>query len=268
MGQGIEVVNAYLAAAASTAAQAMTAGAGQSFSVRAAAGQSPITLEGLWANATVISDIRVRSPRLHDDVQAIRGSSAATDPRPSLLEAFTQPLYSQDLLVVEDIPVSAPGAGAVQGAGLLIRYDDVPGISANLRSWSEVAPNIESYYSQEASPVSGATAGDWGPGVAINSTYDVLKANRLYAILGYTVQSRCTSIAVQGVDTGNLLAGGPGCIDPMITRQWFVYNSLETGKPMIPVINSANKSATLVNVAHPTASTTVVVNLLMALLSN
>ncbi len=243
MGQGIEVINAYLAAAASTAAQAMTPGSGQSFSVRAANGQSPITLEGLWANASVISDIRVRSPRLHDDVQAIRGSSAATDPRPSLLEAFTQ------------------------GAGLLVRYDDVPGINANLRSWAEVAPNIESYYSQEASPVSGSTAGDWGPGVAINSTYDVLKANRLYAILGYTVQSRCTSIAVQGVDTGNLLAGGPGCIDPMITRQWFVYNSLETGKPMIPVINSANKSATLVNVAHPTASTTVVVNLLMALLS-
>lgn len=267
MGMAAEVVNAYLVAAANTNPQAMTPGAGQSFAVRATNNNAAISLEGVWGNTSVISDIRVRSPKLHDDLQAIRGTVQITDPRPALLEYFGQPLYSQDFLIVEDIPFVAPVANAVQGAGLLVYYNDISGIQAQLRTWAEVAPNIVSWYSQRVLPVTGATAGDWGPGVAINSTYDVLKANTPYAIIGYEVQTACTSIAIQGIDTGNLLYGGPGCIDPITTRRWFAWQSEQNALPMIPVINSANKGATNVNACGTVAATAIPVTLIMAQLS-
>lgn len=267
MGAGLEIVNAYVAAAATTNPQAMTPGAGQSFTVRASSPTGTVNLEGVWGNTTVISDIRIRSPRLHDDVQAIRATVQANDPRPSILEYFTQTLYSQDFLTVEDVPFVAPGAAALQGAGLLVYYSDIPGVSANLRTWAEVAPNVVAWYSQRVLPVTGATAGDWGPGVAINSSYDVLKANTLYAILGYEIQTACTSIAIQGIDTGNLLCGGPGCVDPITTRRWFAWQSDEAGYPLIPVINSANKGATLVNACGLVASTAIPVTLYLAQLS-
>lgn len=267
MPLGLETVHAFVSAAAATGFQALAAGTTQSLSIRASNGQAPVYLEAFWANADAAGVVTLRSPRLHDNVQGILAEYATSNPSPLADEGFEQTLYSQDTLTVGINFTAAPTAGHLEGVGLQVAYTDIPGIAANLRTWAEVQPNILEYVGIQASPTTAATTGSWGAGVAINSTYDLLKANQLYAILGYEVSAPVTCIAIQGPDTGNLLYGGPGAVNGIDTRRWFVYQDEVNGFPSIPVINSANKQSTQVNVASSAASTQYTITLLAARLS-
>lgn len=264
MGYAIETVDATLAAAAVTTEQQFIAGNSQSLSVRAAGPGSRVIVDALWGQFTVAGFTSMRSPRMHDNTKGILTDVPAANPTPVLNEYFEQTVYSQDLLTIATTFPVAPGAGALQHVGFNVIYDDLPGVSAQMRTWADVESNIEEYMGIQATPTTAASPGSWGAGVALNSTFDTMKANELYAILGYTVSAACTSVAVQGPDIGNLLVGGPGSINLIDTRRWFVEQSLRTGKPYIPVINSANKASTLVNVAANVATTAFTVNLLMA----
>jgi hypothetical protein len=269
MGVGIETVLAYLSDAASTGAQAMTAGLNQSFSVRAAASPSTgVTLESIYTDFQDAGDIRIRSPRMHDDVNGIRLSANSRSIGPSAHEYFQQPLFSQDTLTVEAYFDVAPTATHISAALMTIFYDDLPGVAANMRTWGEVQPNIVDYLSVPCDPTSSATAGQWGAGVAINNVVDVFKANTLYALIGFEVQNVAFSAwAIQGVDTGNLIIGAGGGIGPVDSRRYFPWLSDSTGKAAIPVINSQNKATTNVMVADRTASTAYQMTLLFAQLS-
>jgi hypothetical protein len=266
MGYAIETVLGYLSNAASTGAQSLTAASGQSFNVRATNGQTTAHLEAVWGYFQDPGFLRIRSPRLHDDVIGIELQGVSTNPSPLADEYFEQTLYSQDSLTVEGYFTSAPTSTHYTGGALQVYYDDLPGVAGNFVSWAEVKARVQSYMGVYVSPTSSATVGQWGAGVALNSSQDVFKANGAYALIGYTTPTTFTSFSILGSDLGNLNVGGPGSTDPIVTRRFFPWMEETSGRPSIPVINSQNKASTLVYVAGPTASTAYPISLLFAYL--
>jgi len=276
MGYGIEtIVGANTTATTVTAGStvAYTAANSQSFNIRAYAPNSSASIEALWgysANTAGNSLTRIRSPRLHDDVVGIESQQLATNASPMLNEYFSQTVYSQDSLTIEDYVLSAPGSAANQTVGFNVYYKDIPGINANFMTYAQVSSLTQSYYGIYTNPSTAAfsaSSPSWGTGVAINSKQDVFKANSLYAILGYEVSTGCTAVSLLGVDLGNLYVGGPGSLDPKVTRFWFVEQEMANGMPSIPVINSQNKASTLVQVfGNQASATSVQVTLIAAYL--
>lgn len=239
---------------------AATPGSGDQFAVRSGGPTGRTYLENLWRNGVSAGFVRVRSPRMHDNLQGIRFTPAAGNNRALLPDELRQILYSQDVLTVE----LAGGAAETDTAALLLHYDDVPGLDARLATLDQLTPRIANVLTVEVATAAGATAGDWNAGTAINATFDLLKANTDYAILGYVTSAPVTGVAVRGPDTGNVRTGGPGTTEQVETRDWFVSLSRAISGPAIPVINSANKGATAVFAFDVAAGTAVTVDLIAA----
>lgn len=243
---------------------ALTPNTGDTFQVRSTPDTNPPFLEGIWAAEASAGLVRLRSPRMHDAVQGLRFTVPAGVTRNLLADEIDTQLYSQDILTFE----IGGGAAETDGAALLIRYPDLGGSDQRLATWDQLKPNIAELTTVEVAVPGPVTAGDWSPGTAINVTFDLLKGNQDYAILGYTVDTLCTAVAVRGSDTANLRYGGPGPLEPIETRDWFLSLSRNTGTPAIPVINQANRASTLLFVAKNTAAGTVNVDLVVARLSS
>jgi hypothetical protein len=266
MGLAIETVGAVLSNAATATAQAMTPAINQSFQVRATNGTTNAWLETAWADFQDAGNFRVRSPRLHDDVNAIQLAPIISTPDPLAAENFEQELYSQDTLILEAVFTVAPTAAHISTAFMQVYYDDLPGVAGNFLMWAEIQPRIQSYLSIPVTPTSAAAATGWGAGVALNSSVDVFKANSLYALIGYLTATEFAAFSLLGSDLGNLQYGGPGSTKPTETRNFFVQQEMSSGKPSIPVINSQNKAATLVQVLSKTVATAYPITLLFAYL--
>lgn len=241
---------------------ALTANTDQSFAVRYHTSPGTAVLEEIWTQQGTAGQIRITSPNMHDDNVGIRMVANANAVRRLLPEEAAEVLMPQDTLEV----AMTGSAAATDVAGLLVYYGDLPGISARLHMWEEIKPRIEHLYSFPVAIAGPATAGDWSAGVALNATVDEFKANRDYAILGYTVDTESAAVAVSGSDTGNLKVGGPGPLLADETRAFFVDQSRRSGTPHIPVINSANRAGTRAFVAKATAAGTVTVTFTTALL--
>jgi hypothetical protein len=266
MGAGIETVVGYLSNAATATAQALTAASPQTFTVRSTNGSSIAHLEALWGSLQDPGYLRVHSPRLHDNVNGILAEGNGTNVNPLLFECFSQNLYSQDTLTFEALFTAAPTATHTTLGAMMIYYDDIQGIAGNFKSWAEVQPMIQSYMGVEVVPTSSATAGQWGNGVALNSSQDNFKANGMYALLGYNTPTSFLAWSILGTDLGNLMVGGPGSTEPIMTRQWFPMLSMNTGYASIPVINAQNKASSLVQCISATASTAYPLSLFFAYL--
>lgn len=252
MGKGFEVLAGRVTNPGATIT-ALTANTGDSFQVKNFALADYAYLENLWAEEASAGVLRIISPRLHDNVQGLRFRAAANDPAPLIGYRPEQRLYAQDIL-----SVALSGGGAETDNGfLLVYYPDLPGIDQQLMTWDETEPRIVNLLGQETQTTTSATAGDWSGGTAINATFDNLKANTFYAILGYEADTRLGAVAYRGPDVGNIRVGGPGSLTRLETREWFVNLSVMTGRPHIPVINSANKAATFLFVCDPAVSATV-----------
>ena len=240
----------------------LTANTDQSFAVRFHQTPGTAVLEEMWTQQLTAGQIRVNSPNMHDDNVGIRMVANASSVRRLLPEESSETLMPQDTLEV----AMTGDAAATVSAGLLIYYGDLPGISARLSMWEELKPRIEHLYAFPVSIAGPVTAGDWSAGVALNTSVDEFKANRDYAILGYTLDTECCAVAVSGSDTGNLKVGGPGPLLADETRAFFVDQGRRTGTPHVPVINSANRAGTRAFISKNTAAGTVIVTFLTALL--
>jgi hypothetical protein len=261
VGKAFEVVNGRTLNAA--ALTAVTFATGDSGTVKAFNPATRAYLLEMWALGATAPVVRIRSPRLHDNVQNLRFTNVAAVSQPLMGEVVNQPLYPQDVLICE-----LQGGGAETDAmGFINYYEDLPGTDARLFRWEEIKPRVKNAVTIEVTTTTSATAGDYGGAVAINSLFDTLKANVDYAVLGYTTNVNVASVGLRGPDTGNLRVGGPGTNQRLETRQWFRLMSLYNDLPMIPVINAANKGATLVDCVHTTASTVVIVDFVCVELS-
>lgn len=257
-------------AASGTVANAIvpfTPNVGDSFQVRNFALTSTCELDIFSGHLLQGNPIRLRSPMLHDNVQGLRFDALTVDPTNLLAQSFSQQLIAQDILIAELVVATAPGVTENEVAVIGYYYDDLPGATARLYNPGDITPNIKNLWSVPVTVTTSAAAGVWAS-AAVNSTYDLFQANTDYAVIGYEVDTVCAAIAIRGPDTSNFRCGAPGITDRYKTRQHFADVSMMKGKPHIPVFNSANKSATFVDVSSRTTATATTVTLVLAELTN
>lgn len=233
--------------------------------VRAANVGSDTRLLQMWAFNNAAGIFRIRSPKLHDNVQGIRYRADANDPVPLMPMGAFQKLYPQDQLIAE-ITGSATGGQIEQGQAL-IWYADLPGSAARLANWADISPRVVNFMTQEVS-VSTGVSGGYSGAVALNSTFDLMQANTDYALLGGMTDVACAAVSVVGPDTANLNIGYPGFMgDRGIVSRFFVTLNQLLNIPTIAIINSANKQGTQVSVVQNQAGGAVNVSLCFAQLS-
>ncbi len=258
MGAALEVVSGRAVNPSGTFT-ALTPNTNDSFSVRNFADGSPAFLVTGWALGATAGITRLRSPRLHDNVQGIRTKYTAAQSGPTIPRPFLQKLYAQDLLVAE----MTGGAAETDLASFLIYYTDLPGSAGRFMTADQVDARGVNILSNEVSLVSGATLGDYSGAVALNSSFDLLKANTDYAVIGYLTDTMVGTVGLRGPDVGGVRVGMPGTTDRNVTREWFTELSRFTGLPTIPVINSANKAGTIIDVAHTANAVTTIVDFIL-----
>lgn len=263
-GKGLEVITGFVTAPGATFT-AWTVATGNSLQIRSADVNSKVLLLGAWAWNQVAGVLRIRSPRMHDFQQGIRMRSPASLVAPMLPGcgdiSFPQPLVPQDTLTVEQTG-DATG-GHIETGSLLVYYDSLPGIAARFIDAPTLQKAGVNIICQEVSVTTG-TAGGYSGQVAINSSFDNFKANTDYALLGCMTDVRIGTIRIQGVDSGNLGLGIPGEYTMRdLQANWFVRLTESYGLPLIPVFNSANKSAILVDGVSQNSAVTAVCSFFM-----
>lgn len=268
MPRCLEVINTYGTGNAALTTLAHVADPTQTLTIRASNGSPSAHIGEVWTYFSAVADATIHSPRMHDNIEAVQMRAQATDPTPLWDEGFWQPMYQVDTPTIQSVYGAAPGAGVAENLGYTVFYDDLPGIAARLRSWSQVSPLVKGYFGVKFVATSSATAGAIGANAAINATQDYFQINQDYALMGYNLSVACANVNIYGADTGNLNVGGPGTIKAEITRNWFLRLDSTDNGPAVPIINSANKSSTFVTVSHPTASTVVTGELIFAWLGN
>lgn len=234
----LEVTGAMGTAIGATIA-ALAAVGGDSLAVKNTGDAKPAKLLQFWADVQVAGTVRLRSPKFHDNVQGIRVDTIVSDLKPMLPWGLGQPVYPNDVLVVE-LGGSAV-AGDIEQVGMLTYYPELPGTQAKLMSPDEVFRRATNIFTVENTIATG-TAGGWSGAEAINVEFDQFHAGGLYALVGYFVDVECCSVAWRGADTGNLRVGGPGDeTERELTGDWFVRLSRAFNLPLIPVFSAENK---------------------------
>lgn len=242
MGRTLQVISAHVTTGGAGVFSALAANTGDSLVVANFAPGSKADLIDMWGYGAVASQLRLRSPRLHDQAQGIRLNLPLGVPQP-VFTIVTQPLFSGDALTFE---VADTSAGELDVAGLLLEYQDLPGAAPRYDSYAGILPRIVNLIGVEVDLAAAATAGDWSAGRAMNADYDNLKAGTDYALLGWTSQLATAAIAVAGPDTSNYKQGGPNRAVPIDDAAFFINLDQKLGRPSIPIINSNNKGNTLV----------------------
>lgn len=257
MGSAIDTVSGFVTAPSSTFT-AWTTAVGDTLQVRNSNPAKRTYLLEMWAFNQVAGTLRVRSPKLHDNVQGIRAGIPAASVDFLLPYQQSQTLYPQDVLIAEQTG-SAVG-GQIESGSLLIYYEDLPGVAGRFIDPPTLNKRGVNVVNVELAMTPGA-AGGYSGQLALNAQFDLLQANTDYACTGYVVNSRCATVSLRGPDTGNLRCGGPG--EPSKrdqTCEWFWKLSQWTGIPLMPIINSANKAGTFGDCVQNQAAGAVTVN--------
>lgn len=242
---------------------AVTPNTGDSLQIPAYNMSSGGWIENAWAHEATPGVLRIRSPKLHDNVQGIRLTVPSANPYALLADEADQPVVQLDNLLVD----MTGGAAETDVAVLQFYLNDMSGADQQLATWDQVKPRIINIATNEVDCSAPAVIGNWSPGNALNANFDQLHAQSKYAILGYETSAACAAVAVTGPDTSQLKVGGPGVLDPKETRRWFINQSLLEGRPHIPIIQQANKGATLVYTLSASAPAVINVGLIIAELS-
>ncbi len=137
----------------------------------------------------------------------------------------------------------------------LTRYDDLPGVQGNFATWDQVNNLRGTTIGVRCAPVASGTPGLYGTARAINADDSRWTGGRYYAILGWTLQTVCTTIAFTGQAWGNNRIGGPGGALTLDTTNYFVDLYHETGVPCIPIFNGYDAGNVFVTAADGEAST-------------
>lgn len=226
--------------------KALTAMSGQTFNVRTTPEGTKTWLEQIWGSNAAGGSARIRSNRMHDNVQGIRLRVPKANQRILLPYAVKEELYNQDVLTVE----TTGGGAETDDLFYLVHYEKLPGSEGNFRSWAEVEPRVIDYMGVEVTLKSGTAENGWGAAKALNSAMDQFKRPSEYAMLGYLLDAECGAVVIHGTDVGELKVGGPGPVEPDLTGEWFIRLSDEIGVPAIPCFQAANVGSILAEIAH------------------
>jgi len=268
MGRALEVIAGFATAPGATLTT-VTMSTNQSAVIRGTDTSKGTWLLSTWAFNATAGESRIFSARLHDQAQGIRNRVTAALASPLMpgfgTATFAQRLYAQDNLTIQ---ISGGGGAEKDCIALLIGYDDLSGVAGRFIDQPTLRKNGINVVTAEVTVTAVAT-GNFGGAVAINSTNDNLIANTDYAIIGGMTDTRGCAVGISGVDLGNLHVGFPA--EPSLrgfTANWFEQLSVAFGgAPYIPVINSANKAATNIDVQTSDAAGTFIINLEMVQLA-
>lgn len=242
---------------------AVTVNTGDSLQIPSFDRTQPAYLEQAWAHEATPGVLRIKSPKLHDNVQGLRLTVPEAQSKPLLPDEADQPVVTLDTLTVE----LTGGAAETDVAVLAFYLQAMDGANQQLASWDQVKPRIMNMLTNEVDCTAPVTIGNWSPGNTLTNNFDQLHITSKYAVLGYEVSAACAAVAISGPDTTQLKVGGPGTVDSRTTRDWFVRQSIQTGRPHIPILNPANKGATLVFTLSASAPAVINVGLILAELS-
>jgi len=263
MGAAIDTVGFWRTSggSADSTPLAATVSTGDSATVRNFATTATATLEGLlYQAATAGGSLRARSPLFHDNNRGIMFSPGESPAQLLLPREVSQLLQPQDTLTLEMLVNAATETDV---GALCIYYSDLLGAAPRLYHWGDISGNVRCLKPLEVDVTDNATKGLWQDAI-INTTENLLQANRDYAVLGYIVDQPCVAVAIKGSDTSNLRIAGPGTVRTPDTADYFVSMAEDLGIPHIPVINSANAGTTSVSILSATTGTTHKVQLVLA----
>ncbi len=248
---------------------ALAAVNGESLSIRWLGDGTRVDLLEAWGgNNAHKCDFSIRSPLLHDNTRGIRFaydfnptmSGADGNPQLFLPPHWRQPYEPTDTLIVETLATNADDVTFTQ----LLRYDSPNIQGARLLDASSVDARIKNLVGIRVSPAAAASTSTYGAAEAINSDDDRLKANTDYAWLGLTTDLPFTTLGLFGPDTANFTIPIPGHWNNEVSSGWFYELSKRFNAPLIPVINSNNKSVTFSKIADVGGGTAPLVCLLFA----
>jgi hypothetical protein len=170
-----------------------------------------------------------------------------------------QALIPQDILLVQNNGTAAEvGMIAIQSY-----YEQLPGGSMVLKNPGDVLGIADFVFGWPVAASASATPGAQRSTV-ITTTVDSSAANTWYALLGIETDTTVGAIGISGVDTSQLFVGGPG--DPVGYKMnsYFADLSIASGKPCVPLFNSANKASTSLVVVDNLASTAINATMILA----
>jgi hypothetical protein len=231
--------------AISATISALTAVAGDQLQIRNTGSVNPARLLQAWCDVQVAGTARIRSPRMHDNVQGMRFDTIVSDPTPFFPKGIAQPVYPNEVIAVE--LAGSAVAGDIEYVCMLLHYPDMQGSSLQGITAADLKNRIANIFTVE-NTLATTTAGGWTGAEAINAEFDQFKAGNKYALLGYRVDAECAAVAWRGAETGNVRVGGPGLeTDVNLTQRWFIDLAEEFGLPLIPVFSAENKSGILID---------------------
>lgn len=221
---------------------------GDSLSVRSFNG-GYARLEGLFIQGTGTRQVRVTSPRFHDNVTGLTFNDVEMPAEFLFPRDVGQPLYSADTLAVSLDAAASSDTVAV----LLNYYSDLEGIAANLMTWEQVKSRIVNLKTIPISVTNSATPGTWTDTV-ITTTENQLKADYSYAVLGVEANAGMVAVGLKGPSTGNLRICAPGNTNTLDITSYFVELSQRQGTPHIPVFKANDRGNTFVSTASANVS--------------
>lgn len=249
MGYAVDTVLAFSTqAAASAFPTALAATAGDSLVVRGTVGESVGNIEAiLYGSNAAGQKMRVVSPLLHDNVT---GLTFIPPENPAVF--LIPPETSVEVKELDTLTVQGSCAAATTiTAGIVIKYDNVRGTSADLYKWHDIKPDIARLKSVEVS-LSAIAVGAWTD-TLITNTENQLHADKSYAVLGYHVSTAVDIVGVKGIATGNLRMCGPGAAQTLDLSGYFVNMSLKDDVPYIPVFQANDRAAFNISAANHAA---------------
>jgi len=253
-----------------TFADSLTANSGDSLSVANFDNGSAKIVE-MWAiDSDSVAELQViytRPESTHDQQHGVRFNIPALVPggaavvaAHNLLSGYgTIDLYKSDTATMQ---VTSTAADDVI-CSWVTKYDDLPGVQGVFANPGQIVGLQKSIVGIACNAVASGTPGAYGTQRAFNADDDRLHANTWYAILGWTLQTVCTSITLLGPDWGGQRIGGPGGVLGLDNSTWFWDKSLKWNDALIPCFNSNNKGNVLVQVADGEASTSPKIDFLL-----
>jgi len=263
LGKALEIISGFVTQP--TTFTNLTMATGDSLSIRNSQIDAMILLLQVWSQGQSIpGEIRVRAPELHDNVEGIRLALQHGLSLPLLPPTPNVKLKPQMNLTVDKI--GSATASDIESVSLLVYYEDLPGVNGRFISPDELSTRFIDFVTIR-NTITNGTAGGYTSSEALNSEFDLLKANTDYALVGALCSHRHTSICYRGTDFGNLRIGIPAePSQPGFTRNFFPDISRESGLDLIPVISSANLDAITIELlgnenAQATTITTILARL-------
>jgi hypothetical protein len=257
------ILNTYSKASTTggTFADTLTANSGDSLSIPLT-GNNDNRIFKMWGSDSAhVAELALtdsRTDSLHDPQFGVRSNLAALVPggagavgSHTLLSGPADiQVYPGDTLTMT---VTTTAADAIL-VSTLTKYADLPGVSGQFARWEQVQALRDTTIGVRCAPVASGTAGAYGTARAINADDSRWTGGKYYAILGWTQQLVCTTIAFAGQAWGNNKIGGPGGALTLDKTNYFVDLYHETGIPCIPVFNGYDAGNVFLYAADDTAS--------------